>query len=76
MIIINYIAEKFKEILKCHIKDCLKSNGKQTIKMIKKGEYAKFRNFERKMKSPFMIYVDFESTLVSVDNRNQNPNDS
>ena len=44
--------------------------------MIKKGEFAKFRNFERKMKSPFMIYVDFESTLVSADNRNQNLNKS
>ena len=31
-----------KEILKRHIKDCFKINGKQTIKVPKKGEYVKF----------------------------------
>ena len=25
-----------------------------------KDEYVKFKNYERKVKSPFMIYVDFE----------------
>ena len=39
-----FIAE---EILKCHIKYYFKINGKQTIKMPKKGEYVKFKNFER-----------------------------
>ena len=29
-------------------------NGKQTIKMPKKGEYVKFKNVEKKIKSPFM----------------------
>ena len=28
-----------EEILKCHIKDCFKINGKQRTKMPKKGEY-------------------------------------
>ena len=32
--------------------------------MPKKGKYVQFKNYERKMKSPFMIYVDFESSLV------------
>ena len=41
--------------------------------MTKKGEYIEFRNFERKVKSPFMIYVDFESILVPEDNGRQNP---
>ena len=50
-----------EEILKCHIKDCFKINGKQTIKMPKKGEYVKFKKCERKIKSPFMISADFES---------------
>ena len=27
--------------------------------MLKKGEHAKFKNLERKIKSPFMIYADF-----------------
>ena len=53
-----------EEILKRHIKDCFKSNGKQRIIMPKKCEYVKFKNFERKIKSPFMIYVGFEFILV------------
>ena len=43
----------YRRILKCHIKNCFKINGKQTIKMPKKGEYVKFKNLERKIKSPF-----------------------
>ena len=42
------------------IKDCYKINGKQTIVMPKTGEYIKFKNYERKIKSPFMIYIDLE----------------
>ena len=62
-----------EEILKSHIKDRFKVNG---IIMPKKGEYVKFRNYERKVKSPFMICVDFESILVPEDNRKKNPNES
>ena len=65
-----------EEILKRHIKDCFKINGKQTIKIPKKGEYVKFKNFGRKIKSSFMIYADFESILVPGDNGKQNPNES
>ena len=36
--------------------------------MPKKGEYVKFKNFERKIKSAFMIYVAFESILVPEEN--------
>ena len=43
--------------------------------MSKKGECIKLKNFERKMKSPFMIYADFESILVPKDNGKQNPNE-
>ena len=35
-----------EEILMRHIKDCFKINGKQTIKMSKKSEYIRFKNFE------------------------------
>ena len=41
--------------------------------MPKKEEYVKFKNCERKIKSPFLVYVDFESTLVPEDNGKQNP---
>ena len=36
----------------------------------------KFKNYERKIKSQFMIYADFESILVSEDNGWQNPEES
>ena len=44
--------------------------------MPKKGEYVKLKKYERKVKSPFIIYADFESILVSEDNRKQNPKES
>ena len=44
--------------------------------MPKKGEHVKSKYFEKKMKSPFMIYADFKSALVPEDNGKQNPNES
>ena len=41
--------------------------------MPKKGEYVKFKNYKRQIKSPFIIYADFESVLVPEDNGKQNP---
>ena len=35
-----------------------------------------FNNYERKIKSPFIIYGDFESIMVPEDNRKQNPDGS
>ena len=74
----RYCLQAFKtaEKLKCHIKDCFKINDKQIIKIPKKGEYIKFKNFGRKIKPTFMIYADFESILVPQDNGKQNPNES
>ena len=40
--------------------------------MPNKGEYYKFRNYERKIKSLFKIYADFQSILVPENNRKQN----
>ena len=57
-----------EEILKHHIKDCFTINDNERIIMPKKGEYVKFKNFERKIISPFMIYADFESILIPEDN--------
>ena len=63
-----YCAQDFStvEILKRHIKYWFKINDKARIIMTKKGEYVKFKNYERKIKSPFTIYADFESKLVSA----------
>ena len=44
-----------EEILKRCIKGFFKINGKETIKMPKKGRYVKFKNFEREIKSPSLI---------------------
>ena len=44
--------------------------------MPNKDKYIKFKNFETKIKSPFMIQADFESILVPIDNGKQNPNES
>ena len=41
--------------------------------MPKKGEYVKFKKYQRKIKSPFLIYADFESISVPKNNRKQNP---
>ena len=65
-----------EEILKSKIKDYFKINGKQRIRMPKKGEYVKFRNYERKIKLPVMIYATFESILSPEDNENQNQEES
>ena len=46
------------------------------LRYLTKGEYVKFKNFEREIKLPCMIYVDFESILVPEDNERQNPNES
>ena len=37
----------------------------------KRGEYVRFKDYERKVKSPFIICTDFESILVPEDNGKQ-----
>ena len=41
-----------------------------------KCKHVRFRNYERKIKSPFMTYAYFESILVLENNGKQNPNES
>ena len=65
----RYCLQAFRtaEILKCHFKHCFKINGKESVKMSKKSEYIKFKNYEKKIiiiKWPFMIYTSFKSILV------------
>ena len=74
----RYCLQAFstEEILTSHIKDWFKIHGKQRIIMSKKGEYVKFKNYERKIKSPFISYADFESILVLENNGKQNQEES
>ena len=46
----RYSFQAFRrlDVLKCHIKNCFKINGKQRIKMPTKDEYVKFKSYERK----------------------------
>ena len=44
--------------------------------MPKKDEYVKLKNFEREIKSPFMINADFETILVPENDGEQNPEES
>ena len=60
-------ASSAQEILKTHTKDCFKINCEKRIILPKESEFVKFKNYERKIKSPFMIYADFESNLVPED---------
>ena len=46
-----------------YIKFYFRINGKRKSKMAKKIEYVKFKNYETKIKPPFMIYADFERIL-------------
>ena len=69
-------AVSTEEILKCCIYYCFKINGKHRMKMARKGKYVKFKNYERKIKLLFMIYEDFESTLVLEDNEKKIPDES
>ena len=62
-----------EEILKCHIKDCFKINGKQRLTMPKEGKYVKFKHYERKIKSPLIIYAEFGNILVPRNNGKQIP---
>ena len=75
---LSLLFTRFKtaDVLKCHVDDCFKINGKQMIKMSKKSEYVRFKTYEGKIKPLFMIYADFESILVRQDNGKQNPNES
>ena len=44
--------------------------------MPKKGEYVRFKNYERKVKSPFMIHAHFDSILAPEDTGKQNLDES
>ena len=44
--------------------------------MSEKGEYVKLKIYERKIKSPFIIYANFESILMPENNEKQNPKES
>ena len=44
--------------------------------MPKKDEFVKFKNYEGKIKSSFIIHADFERILVPENNEKHNPEES
>ena len=65
----RYCLQTFStaEILKICVNYCFNFDGKQMIKTLKKCEYVRLKGYERKIKSSFMIYGNFESILVIKD---------
>ena len=72
----NLQAFSTEEILKRHIKNRLKINGKPKIIIHEKVEYVKLKNYDQKIKPPFIIYGDFKSILVLENNGKQKPEES
>ena len=70
----KYFLQAFstEKIWRCPVKGFFKINGKKMIKMPKKGKYSRFKNYERKIRSPFKIFADFENILVPQENWNPN----
>ena len=60
-----------EDVLNRHEEECKKFNGSQAVEMPKSGEVVKFTNYERTIRSPFVIYADFEAIVVpfKVDKR-------
>ena len=48
-----------------HKKDCLRINGKQTVKL-EKG-ITEFENYSKQIPVPFKIYANFESNLRVIE---------
>ena len=62
----RYCLQAFStaEILKSNYSNCFKINGKQLIKMLKKDEYVRFKNYEEEIKLLSMNAAGLESILV------------
>jgi len=51
-----------EDVLNQHKTECIVINGQQAIKMPQKGDnIIKFKNCNRQLKAPFVIYADFEA---------------
>ena len=63
-----------EEILNNHLENCLIINKKQNIVMPKFGSKIYFKHYYKMLKSPFVIYCDFESILEPIDTAKQDAN--
>ena len=52
--------------LKLHIADCVKyHDGESKIEMRKQGTFTQFKNINKMLKVPYLIYADFESVITN-----------
>ena len=66
-----------KELLERHKPECkglLKTPTR--TEMMQEGENTEFKNFHKKMKTPYVIYADFESILEKIEGCELSPNKS
>ena len=64
-----YCLQKFstEQILLKHKDNCMVVNGKQAIRMPKKGEnILQFKNHPNQMPAPFVICADFEAVTAKM----------
>ena len=56
-----------QEILEKHREDCLLINGTQAITMPEEGTKVYFKNHQKMLPVPFVIYADFEAITEKID---------
>ena len=61
-----------EEKLNDHITLC-QNNDACKIELPKEGETIEFKNYNRSMRVPFVIYADFEAITEKIDSCSPNP---
>jgi len=56
-----------EDVLNKHKTECIVINGEKAVKMPQKGDNIVFKNYNRQLKAPFVIYADFEAITEKVD---------
>ena len=59
------------KILLKHKEVCIEINGEQSIKMPEVGSKIEFKNYNKQMQAPFVIYADFEAITEPIHGCNQ-----
>ena len=68
-----FISEK---ALNYHKENCITINGAQSIKMPNAGDMVYFKNYQKELAAPFVIYADFEAITEKVHGCQPNNNKS
>ena len=63
-----------EEILNNHTSNCIVVNGKQAVRMPKKGSSVQFKKFHKQLPAPFVIYANFETLTQKIDSSQPDDN--